>query len=736
MPGKWSDGQALAEYLINAESEAIRGVTFSIPATAVSVPPLYSHQKEALARLTGRPASTILHLPTGSGKTRIALEFIAVTLRAAPQTKIIWASYPTTLIRQVMVRVAQFSARLPIGLRFTWAKSDRKSRNAPTLFRENDLIFALRGTLSDLLADVGDRPKTSSIRALLVHKVPLVIIYDECHQLGARRLQRGFRAMDRKRPEGSAWPRILGLSATPLPRNRRRRILLRKTLFPEGPDAPRYRDYPWRMDVAYRVQNAALERLGVLCPVNAYQQRSGFFDLPTEVLDRATRLRPIEEPPSSGAKADDLLRFSGQFNARVMSHPLVLRFIAGRLATRIDQLGKTLVFLPTIRAANALYALLSAHPQTTGRVFIVHTKLSEMEDLPEPLEVYDQLARYAAMGSEPSVMINVNMLTTGFDEPQIRTIVLARLTYSMNLYWQMIGRGSRGPRSAGTTDCTVIDPIRLTRLYPIAAGYRPSLTQSNDHLVSGDEVGDGRLDPSLTIVERAHGGPGPGPDAVVESWFDGVVLDEAALTAYAQPPPKAGPTAPETDEVTFDSPVPLSRDTRTALATDLPISRLFTLTTALSGDALQRVATAFGIPFAGSVAREDAADELLDALLDDGRKGVSTFFEAIPSPELRALVRTLGLPTPANKKAAFIATLIHDVLLSDPLPPLKALVSPDRLALSGLPRGAVYALLDRRYDKRGLQRLLDRLNQPRSGKNKRVLIARIFETFLWRELAR
>ena len=109
------------------------------------------------------------------------------------------------------------------------------------------------------------------------------------------------------------------------------------------------------------------------------------------------------------------------------------------------------------------------------------------------------------------------MLSAVLNRSKISTIVLGRLTFSMNLYWQMIGRGTRGPRSKGTEDCTVIDPIRLTRLYPIADGYRPTLTRSNDDLVAGEDVGAGRLDPSLTIVEVPHGGPGPGVEAVDES---------------------------------------------------------------------------------------------------------------------------------------------------------------------------------------------------------------------------
>lgn len=41
------------------------------------------------------------------------------------------------------------------------------------------------------------------------------------------------------------------------------------------------------------------------------------------------------------------------------------------------------------------------------------------------------------------VLINASIFTTGFDEPSIECVILARATMSENLYLQMIGRGSR-----------------------------------------------------------------------------------------------------------------------------------------------------------------------------------------------------------------------------------------------------------------------------------------------------
>ena len=40
-------------------------------------------------------------------------------------------------------------------------------------------------------------------------------------------------------------------------------------------------------------------------------------------------------------------------------------------------------------------------------------------------------------------MSSVSILTTGFDEPSVDTIILKRATKSLALYYQMIGRGSR-----------------------------------------------------------------------------------------------------------------------------------------------------------------------------------------------------------------------------------------------------------------------------------------------------
>jgi superfamily II DNA or RNA helicase len=55
------------------------------------------------------------------------------------------------------------------------------------------------------------------------------------------------------------------------------------------------------------------------------------------------------------------------------------------------------------------------------------------------------------------VLCSCEILTTGFNVPQVTHVVMARPTVSLVLYEQMVGRGLRGPRFGGTDECVIID---------------------------------------------------------------------------------------------------------------------------------------------------------------------------------------------------------------------------------------------------------------------------------------
>ena len=54
------------------------------------------------------------------------------------------------------------------------------------------------------------------------------------------------------------------------------------------------------------------------------------------------------------------------------------------------------------------------------------------------------------------VIINFGVLSTGFDAPNLNTLIIARPTKSVVLYSQMVGRALRGPRNGGNEENTLI----------------------------------------------------------------------------------------------------------------------------------------------------------------------------------------------------------------------------------------------------------------------------------------
>jgi superfamily II DNA or RNA helicase len=59
--------------------------------------------------------------------------------------------------------------------------------------------------------------------------------------------------------------------------------------------------------------------------------------------------------------------------------------------------------------------------------------------------------------NELNVLINYEVLTTGFDATNIRCVFITKPTQSVVLYSQMIGRGLRGPMMGGNETCLLVD---------------------------------------------------------------------------------------------------------------------------------------------------------------------------------------------------------------------------------------------------------------------------------------
>ncbi len=94
--------------------------------------------------------------------------------------------------------------------------------------------------------------------------------------------------------------------------------------------------------------------------------------------------------------------------------------------------------------------------------------------------------------TENAILTSVSILTTGFDEPTVETVILNRATKSLTLYFQMIGRGSRILPSK--PEFSIIDMGNNTARFGLWSGDMDwqAIFRSPDfyydNLVSDDEI--------------------------------------------------------------------------------------------------------------------------------------------------------------------------------------------------------------------------------------------------------
>ncbi|MFT5821838.1 MAG: superfamily II DNA or RNA helicase [Crocinitomix sp.] len=92
---------------------------------------------------------------------------------------------------------------------------------------------------------------------------------------------------------------------------------------------------------------------------------------------------------------------------------------------------KTLIFNSGIESSRSVYELFKKH----------NYKVRHLDSTFGDTERKDILKWFKE--TPGAVLTSVGILTTGFDEPTVETIILNRATRSLTLYHQMIGRGSR-----------------------------------------------------------------------------------------------------------------------------------------------------------------------------------------------------------------------------------------------------------------------------------------------------
>ena len=107
----------------------------------------------------------------------------------------------------------------------------------------------------------------------------------------------------------------------------------------------------------------------------------------------------------------------------------------------------TIVFACSVDHAKMLSAMLTLEGIPNSLV------LGEMD----PMDRKHAIELFKKKDSGVDIIINYEVLTTGFDSKNIKCVFITRPTKSIVLYSQMLGRGLRGPLMGGNEECILID---------------------------------------------------------------------------------------------------------------------------------------------------------------------------------------------------------------------------------------------------------------------------------------
>jgi superfamily II DNA or RNA helicase len=399
-----------------------RAPTDTPPSTG-SVSPaygLFDHQRVAAAKvvraLSEPPRKVVLHMPTGSGKTRTAMHIVAEHLNQNQPTIVCWLSQSAELLEQ---SAAEFElawyhlGNRPVDLLRFWGH-----RNPDVKAAKDGLIV---GGLGKMYAFDNRDP---AAMLCLADRASLTVI-DEAHQAIAPTYAAILTALHTKRSTNA----LLGLTATP------------GRTWSDIAEDKKLSDY-------FDNRKVTLEIEGFDDPVTflieaGYLARPTFRTLNSEA-GLALSESDVRELADSIDVPDRILERLGEDAQRNLK---IINAVKD-LATRHRRM---IVFAPSVANARLLAALLSAQGLDAS-VVTGHTNTAERERM---------IRSFKSSANRPMVMVNFGVLTTGFDAPATSAAVIARPTRSLVLYSQMVGRATRGPRAGGNAEAeivTVADP--------------------------------------------------------------------------------------------------------------------------------------------------------------------------------------------------------------------------------------------------------------------------------------
>lgn len=276
-----------------------------------------------------------------------------------------------------------------------------------------------------------------------VHKHPelfahfKVIIVDECHQIDPAGFDSGKGEKRKKKPgmyakffEAIGTNRICGLTATPY-------RLAQKFFIEDGQEY-----YTSHLKMLNRIYPFFFKN--IVCKVETQELIDRGYLSP--ILYRRVDLGNMEDLKmnSQGSEytADSLVEF-WRSDRR-------LQKLADCISNIDKHCQRNLIFCSSLLQARRAKEMLA----TMG----IHAEMVSGET---PDAEREQLVNDYKAGVFKH-MLNVGVFTTGFDVPELDSVVLARPTMSLALYYQMVGRGVRLDPARPGKKLRVFDLVRLT----------------------------------------------------------------------------------------------------------------------------------------------------------------------------------------------------------------------------------------------------------------------------------
>lgn len=359
----------------------------------------------------------LLHMPTGSGKTRTAMNVISQFMRDRGNDRdvVVWLAHSEELCGQA---AEEFES--------AWAKIGDRQLTAFKHFgphRVNNLDQVEGGILVAGTQLLFQHSLTRQSAFLQLSRKTRLVIMDEAHQAVAPTYHHLLNLLAPARKTS-----ILGLSATP-----------GRSLLDAGQDL--------KLARFFSGQKVSLQIPGFKTPIE-FLQHSGYLAKVEYVPIRAPLGVAIKLTP----KESEDIQLGFDLPPRVVSqlandhirNLLILRAIM----KEADAGGKIIVFACSVEHAEMLADLL----RIKGYKAACITSKTPADFRRKTINLYRD-------GDDVQILTNFGVLTTGFDAPKTNVAVITRPTQSVVLYSQMIGRATRGVKAGGNAIARVLTVV-------------------------------------------------------------------------------------------------------------------------------------------------------------------------------------------------------------------------------------------------------------------------------------